>query len=396
MFSRRSEFNRKENPLWKLLELQQKKGKKVIDLTESNPTRCHFKYPSSWLKSLSKKENLLYEPDPRGSLEARKAIEKYYRQLGVKLDPEEIFLTSSTSEAYHFLFSLLMDPGDHLLIPAPGYPLMESLGQLNDVAIDSFDLEYTGIQWKIDFDSLARGGYERTGAILLVHPNNPTGSYIDREDQRRLIALAKKNHLPIISDEVFFDYRYSGSSARPRSFSANRETLTFTLNGLSKMVSLPQMKLSWIVATGPKREVKEAIRRLEVIADTYLSVNTPVQNGLGLFLEGRGAIQTQVMKRVLRNRLLLSKWFKEKLPGGELLKSEGGWYATIRLPGIMTDEEWAMTFLKKEGVLVYPGHFFDFPMESSLILSLLPPEPLFQEGIEKIIERVSYSLSIIG
>jgi alanine-synthesizing transaminase len=172
--------------------------------------------------------------------------------------------------------------------------------------------------------------------------------------------------------------------------------LTFTLNGLSKIAALPQMKLSWIVVTGPKSIVKEAVRRLEVIADSYLSVNTPVQNGLGLFLEGRGGIQSQIMKRVFRNRAFLTKKLKENLPGGELLNSEGGWYATIRLPRIMTDEEWAITFLKKDGVLVYPGHFFDFPMESSLILSLLPPEPLFQEGIEKIIKRVFYSLSIIG
>jgi alanine-synthesizing transaminase len=396
MFSRRSQFERQPNPLSKLLERQRKQGKKVIDLTESNPTRCHFTYPSSWLKSLSKKENLFYEPDPKGSLDAREAIAKYYRQLGVALDPEQIFLTSSSSEAYHFLFSLLLNPGDHLLLPAPGYPLIDPLGRLNDIAVDSFDLEYAGMHWKIDFDSLARGVHERTGAILLVHPNNPTGSYVDREDQRRLNALAKREHLPIISDEVFFDYLYSNSSATPKSFSARRETLTFTLNGLSKMLSLPQMKLSWIVVTGPKREVKEAIRRLEIIADTYLSVNTPVQNGLGLFLEGRRAIQSQVMKRVLQNRFFLSESFKEKLPAGEIFNSEGGWYATIRLPRIMTDEKWAMTFLKKEGVLVYPGHFFDFPMESSLIVSLLPPEPLFKEGIEKIVNRISYSLSIIG
>jgi hypothetical protein len=331
-----------------------------------------------------------------GRLEAREAIVKYYLQLGVALDPEQIILTSSTSEAYHFLFSLLLNPGDHILIPAPGYPLIDSLGRLNDIAIDSFSLDYTGTQWKIDFESLEKGIHNRTKAMIIVHPNNPTGSYVDGGDRRRLIALAKKYELSIISDEVFFDYRYSGHSSGPKSFAENRESLTFTLNGLSKMSALPQMKLSWIVVTGPKRESQEAVRRLEVISDTYLSVNTPVQNGLALFLEGRRAIQSQVMKRILQNLSFLRKKLKARLPEGELLKSEGGWYAAIRLPRIMTDEEWAITFLKKEGVLVYPGHFFEFPMESLLILSLLPPEPLFQEGIEKILKRAFYSLSIIG
>ena len=396
MFSGRSHFKQMPNPLFMLLMSRQNEGKEVIDLTDSNPTQCRFTYPSSWIKALSKNANLIYEPNPNGNLNARIRVVKYYRELGADVKPGQVFFASGTSEAYHFLFSLLMNPGDHLLVPAPGYPLMESLGILNDIAIDSYHQEFDGMRWKIDFDSLQTLIGPRTGAIMLVHPNNPTGSYIDRKDQVRLVSLAKKNRLPIIADEVFYDYLYPDMQILPRSFSTRNQTLVFTLNGLSKMACLPQLKLSWILITGPQSLVREAARRLEMIADAYLSVNTPVQNAIGLYLDGRFKIQSQVLHRILKNRAYLAKALKERLPEGDILNSEGGWYVTIRLPSVMSDEQWAILLLKKEGVLVYPGHFFDFPTESCLVLSLLPPEPLFREGIEKIISRVSYSLSIIG
>jgi alanine-synthesizing transaminase len=394
-FSDRSQFERDSNPLWRLLEQFQNGGKKVLDLTESNPTRCRFCYPKSFAKSLIKKENLTYEPNAKGDLKAREEIVKYYRTIGVKLDPEQIILTSGTSEAYQFLFFLLLNPGDSLWVPAPGYPLMEPLARLNGITIDYFPLEYDGVQWKIDLNGLEERIRSRRGVVTVIHPHNPTGSYINRPDQARLIDLAKRHGLPVIADEVFFDYQYPDLRPLPRSFASQNQTLIFTLNGLSKMVALPQMKLSWIVATGPRKAVKEAILRLEQIADTYLSVNTPVQNGAGSFLKHRMDIQSQIRSRIMTNRTYLIDEVKERLPQGNVLNCEGGWVAILRLPRIMNDDEWATLLLREEGVLVYPGHLFDFPIESCLILSLLLPEPLFRRAVKKVLNRISYSLSIM-
>jgi hypothetical protein len=391
MFSKRFEPYARPNRLSRLLSRLKEEGKPVIDLTESNPTRCRFHYPSGLLHAFSTRKNLIYKPDPRGSSGAREAILAYYRRIGVFLKPEQIFLTASSSEAYHFLFRLLADHNDHILMPSPGYPLMEHLARLNDIQVDFFKLEYEGEAWKIDFDSLEKGIHSRTRAIVIIHPNNPTGSYAGVEEQNRLISLAKKHHLPIISDEVFFDYAYPGADILPRSFSFNSKSLTFTLSGLSKMACLPQMKASWLVITGPVNQVRESMRRLELIADAYLSVNTPVQNALPGILKKRNFIQRQVMERVLKNRRCLIRRL-EKLKSCRLLKGEGGWYAVIRLPRIMSDEAWALRFLEKEGVLVYPGHFFDFQIESCLVLSLLPPEPLFIRGVSKIVQRISKEL----
>ncbi|MBI1821124.1 MAG: pyridoxal phosphate-dependent aminotransferase [Nitrospirae bacterium] len=366
-------------------------GARIIDLTESNPIRCQFTYPPDLLRIFLDPLNLKYDPNPRGSLEARKAVLNYYHLKGVKLDPTQVFLTASTSEAYHYLFRLLFDSGDHLLVPRPSYPLIGYLSQLNDIDVDFFDLSYESLHWKIDFDSLSGAIHSRTRGILIVHPNNPTGSYADSEDRNRLISMAKKHRLPIIADEVFFDYLYPGGQALPKSFSANARSLTFTLNGLSKVAGLPQMKLAWIVITGPKGEVQRAVDRLEVIADTYLSINTPVQNGLKKIFENRLLIQSQVMHRILSNRRFLIRQLK-KIPGCVCFNAEGGWYAVLKLPQIRTDDEWAVRMLQKEGVLVHPGHFYDFTREACLILSLLPPEPLFNAGINRFVDRIEKDL----
>ena len=396
IFSDRSLFDRQQNPLWMALDRLLKKGNKIIDLTESNPTRCHFSYPSLWLKSLSGRKNLYYNPDPRGSISARRAIVRYYRGLGISLTPDQLFLASGTSEVYHYLFNLILNRGDRLLVSSPGYPLLEHLAKINDVGIERFEYAYDGVRWRIDSDSLLRGIRRRPAAILVVNPNNPTGTYLDRDERLQLISMAGAAGLPIIADEVFFDYRYRGRAPEARSFASNRKSLTFTLNGLSKSVALPQLKLSWLVVTGPAGKVKEAARRLEFIADAYLSVNTPVQNGLGVILRERSKIQSQVIKRAVLNRNFLLRELDRRLPEGELLQSEGGWYAILRLPRIMTDDEWALTLLKREKVLAYPGHFFDLPVEAALVVSLIPPEPIFQKGVEKMIRLANYFFSIIG
>ncbi|MHB8481611.1 MAG: pyridoxal phosphate-dependent aminotransferase [Nitrospiria bacterium] len=392
MFSDRSNFNQKQNRLSQVLGQLKKSGRNIIDLTGSNPTLCQFDYPPDLLKIFLNPLNFKYDPSPGGGLQARKAVVENYHLQGVKLDPAQVFLTASTSEAYLYLFRLLFNVEDHLLIPRPGYPLIEFLSRLNDIRTDSFDLCYEDLEWKIDFDSLARGIHSETRGILMVHPNNPTGSYANAEDQNRLISMAKKYCLPVIADEVFFDYVYPRDGVPPRSFSENSKSLTFTLNGLSKMAGLPQMKLAWIVINGPKGEVREARRRLEVISDTYLSVNTPIQNALKDILNNKGFIQSQVMPRILSNRQFLIRQLKE-VPGCICLNAEGGWYAVLKLPQIRRDDEWAVRLLEKEGVLVYPGHFFDFTWEACLILSLLPPEPLFKTGVERLVKRIAGDLT---
>ncbi|MBI1884061.1 MAG: pyridoxal phosphate-dependent aminotransferase [Chlamydiae bacterium] len=303
-----------------------------------------------------------------------------------KLNPDQIFLTSSTSEAYSFLFRLLTNPGDNVLIPCPSYPLFDFLGNLNDIELKPYKLAYENA-WHIDFDSLSEAVTSKTRAILMVNPNNPTGSYIKEREIKKLVEFAKQNDLALISDEVFFDYDFENRTER-MSFAQSSEVLTFTLNGLSKMAALPQMKLAWIVINGPESLVQEACQRLEVITDTYLSVNTPIQVALPEIFKHTKTIQIQIKKRLKTNLKTLQNTL-QNFPTCECLKVEGGWYAILKIPKILTDEAWVLSLLEKESILIHPGHFYHFDQEGYLVLSLLPQTEIFTPAIEKILSYIS-------
>ncbi len=417
-FAKRTSWSLQHNPLTELLEKLRSQGISILDLTESNPTRCGFEYPLHWLDALSLEENLIYTPAAEGMPTARQAIADYYNNLsfphvlsgnpenaisgppiktfggdkGSKLDPQRVVLTSSTSEGYSFLLKLLTNPGDHILIPKPSYPLFQFLLELHDVEFNYYPLAYDG-NWSINqkvFKSLIT---RRTRAVIVVNPNNPTGSYISRQDMEFLNEQCLKNHMAIISDEVFFDYKFNvgcrdeatcGERSRtmPRLYN-NNDVLTFTLSGISKILGLPQMKLAWIVVHGPEVLVKAAMQRLEVVADTYLSVNTPVQNALPTWLAQSAKIQKQILQRVRENLEILRRG-----TAWELLSAEGGWYAVMQVPSIQSEEQFVLNLLDKEHVLVHPGYFFDFEKGGFLVISLLPKTEILAEAIERIYRRI--------
>ncbi len=385
-FSHRTNWDLNINELTQLLREKKAQGLSIFDLTESNPTKCGFEYPTEAItKTLTQSENFNYEPSPRGQLHAREAIVSYYLEQGIVLDPEQIFLTSSTSEAYSFIFRLLCNPGDSVAIPSSSYPLFGFLGDLNDIELQSYEL-MVDRNWEIDFSSLEQLIPTRTKAILLVNPNNPTGSYIQKEEMGKLTKLSQEKELALISDEVFFDYSFS--SIQKTSLSKNNQVLTFTLNGLSKILGLPQMKLGWIVINGPDRLKKEAIERLEVIADTYLSVNTPIQNALPQLFPLRNQIQDQIKSRVQTNFHFL-KEFLSNHSQIKVLNMDGGWYAILKIEGVEDEEEWPLQLLKSEGVLIHPGHFYNFLESGYFVISLLAPTHTFHEGLKKVLAKMT-------
>lgn len=378
MFSARTNWKLTQNPLSVKLESMRKKGISILDLTESNPTRAGFSYPKEILKSFNASRNLKYHPDPKGMLSARKIIVRYYGEKGIRIDPGQIVLTSSTSEAYSHLFRLLANPGEEVLVPEPSYPLFEYLASLNDVKLKPYQLSYEK-RWHIEPPNPDM----KSRAILLVHPNNPTGNFVKRKELEQLNQIAKEKNLALISDEVFLDYAFERDQARVATFAGNQSALTFTLSGISKILGLPQMKLGWIVVSGPEKLRQGALERLEVIADTFLSVSTPVQNAIQAWFKQRVKIQGEIRKRVKSN--LRSICPPESC---QLLHVEGGWYATIRIPRIHSEENWVMKFLEKDRVWVQPGYFFDFPNEAYLIVSLLTPEKIFKQGMKRIFSRI--------
>ena len=386
MFSKRTNWETQPNPLSQSLSKLRKKGETVFDLTESNPTRCGFQYLNSKiLETFSNSKNLSYEPDSRGLLEARTAICGYYSQKGITLKPDQVFLTASTSEAYTHLFRLLANSGDKMLVPGYGYPLFGFLAELNDVELTQYALSYD-TAWHIDFSSL-RGN--NTRAVIVVNPNNPTGNFIHKYEKKMLNEFCQANQSALISDEVFLDYAYEENFDRVPSFAGNDSVLTFTLSGVSKILGLPQMKLSWIVVNGPREKKDKAIERLEIISDTYLSVSTPSQRALSSWLQLQPEIQKEILSRVLENRDLLKKTMsgQNKI---KILNTEGGWYAVLEIDSSRTDEEIALGLLEKDHVYVHPGYFFDFHSGTFLVLSLLPPKDIFQEGIRRLSENILY------
>jgi alanine-synthesizing transaminase len=380
-FSRRTDWELGANRLADALERLRSKKADVIDLTESNPTRCGFKYPKEILSALPDAANLSYAPESKGMLKARQQVA---RAIGIA-DPESLVLTSSTSEAYAFLLRLLVNPGERVLIGKPSYPLFQYLIELADAEYDFYPLIFDGA-WRIDFEALEAAVTPTTRVLILVNPNNPTGSYISAGELERLNAFCRQHRLAIISDEVFFDYRLEDKSDGV-SLLKNKEVLTFVLGGLSKSLAMPQMKLSWIATNGPAAQVKEAVNRLEIIADTFLSVNTPVQNALGTWFSAQKQIQDEVTRRIRRNDQAVHALAR---PGAiECLPSQGGWYAVLRIPSVANEEDWALGLLEDEHVSVHPGYFFDFPEEGHMVVSLLPPEDRMAEGLKRILKKIS-------
>ncbi len=386
MFSSRFKWNLEPNRLAKLIEEKKCAGVRLLDLTESNPTRCGFDYlASELLSALAQPESLRYDPQPRGLLSARQAVAEYYQTRGQTVDPAHIFLTASTSEAYSWLFKLLADPGDAILVPQPSYPLFEFLATLEGVALQPYQLQYLHPRgWRIDFDSLAQAMTAQTRAVILVNPNNPTGSYLKQSESAQLAAFCRAHNLALIVDEVFSDYALTTDSDRVTDF-ATDSTLTFVLNGLSKTLALPQMKLGWIVTHGAAVLRDEAEARLELIADTFLSVNTPVQWAAPQWLLWRTALQRQILARVQTNLVWLAQAVENS--ACRLLQVEGGWSATLEIPRHSSEEELVLQLLAEDNVLVHPGYFFDFPREAFLVLSLLPEPENFRAALGKILAR---------
>ena len=360
----------------------------ILDLTESNPTRCGFALDAEKvLAPLHDSRALLYQPDPRGLLMAREAVAQYYSERGVQLAPDQIFLTSSTSEAYSFVFRLLANPGDNILAPQPSYPLFDFLGALNDVNVISYPLVYND-GWQVDLQGLATRWDSHSRAVLVVHPNNPTGSYIQKRELAAMTDICRQNRAAIIADEVFSDYGFNADAERVVTHARNTEVLTFTLSGLSKISALPQMKLAWIVVSGPAELRSQALGRLEVIADTYLSVSAPVALATPTWLAQRGAIQSQILERLRANLRQLDSMLAPGLPLSRL-KVEGGWYAILRVPSTRSDEDWAADLLTQAGVSLHPGHFYDFPSKGFLVLSLLPAPEVFTDALSKVISLIT-------
>ncbi len=408
MFSSRTNWSLTPNRLSEVIRERRRSGLEILDLTESNPTHAGFTFESEEaLAALADPRSLTYAPDPRGLRMAREAVAAYYAERGVEVDPEQVFLTTSTSEAYSYLFRLLADAGDRVLVPRPSYPLFEYLARLDDLELTPYPLVYDH-EWRIDLDALRAslpasgassvGAAPRARAILVVHPNNPTGSFVKHDELRPLVELCRRHDLALIADEVFADYAFDSDQekqddrglARVTSFAATTEALTFALSGLSKLSALPQMKLAWIVVGGPADARRVAIERLEVIADTYLSVSAPLACALPKWLEMRRTAQPQIMERVQRNLRFLDGQLASGSPLSRLA-AEGGWYAILRIPATRSDDDWAAELVRSDGVLVHPGHFYDFHSEGYLVLSLLSQPEIFEAGVSRLVARVSQS-----
>ena len=387
-FARRTSWNLATNRYTEALEAHRRAGKEVLDLTASNPTTVGLHYgEDDLLTALARRESLVYDPQPKGLLSAREAVAAYYAKQGSEVSPDDLILTTSTSEAYAFVFRLLCDPGDAVLVPSPSYPLFDFLADLQDVKLARYELVYDH-GWQIDFHSLQTALEKLSAdtvpcrALMAVHPNNPTGSYVKPHELQELNRICAANQMALIADEVFLDYALT--DAKPLTFSSNREALTFTLSGLSKISALPQMKVAWLAVSGPDALKADALRRLEVIADTFLSMNAPVQLAVPAMLQQRHDIQRQLMERVRANLAALdSQLAAQKVC--QRLVVEGGWYAVLRVPAIGSDEDFAIRLLQHTGVLVQPGLFYDFAADGYVIVSLITPSGVFAQGIERLL-----------
>jgi alanine-synthesizing transaminase len=380
-WSQRTQWDLTETPWARQLARLRAADAPLWDLTASNPTQCGFVYEAeSILVPLNDPLALVYEPDPRGLRPAREAVSLYYRNHGAAVDPEQIVLTTSTSEAYSFLFRLLCDPSDEVLIGQPGYPLFDFLARLDDVRLVPYELFYDH-GWHLDLEALRRAVTPRTRAIVVVHPNNPTGHFTRPTDRAALEALCREHRLALIVDEVFLDYGLAGQPSGESFAMGEHAVPTFVLSGLSKVAALPQMKAAWIACFAEGTVLAEAMQRLEVISDTFLSMSAPIQCAIPAWLGGRAALQEQIRQRVHGNLAVLDAVLRrQKLI--TRLEVKAGWYAVLRVPGLKPEEETALDLLVQRGVVVHPGGFFGFPGQGWLVASLLGREEVVKGGME--------------
>ena len=380
MFSSRFHWDFHPNRLTRALTARRAAGGEVLDLTESNPTHAELEYPADTVQALADPRLLRYEPAPAGAPAARDAVAGYYRARGWDVPAGRILLTASTSEAYAYLFKLLASPGDEVLVPRPSYPLFEFLATMESVQVRPYSLAYHG-GWGIDLAALEAALTAKTRAIVLVNPNNPTGSYIKRNELTELVRLCRARDLALISDEVFSDYALGSGRDRVATLAWLDECLTFSMSGLSKVAGMPQMKLGWIVVNGPSPVRQQAMERLEWIADTYLSVSTPVQCAASRLLAAGEEVQRQIRERTAANLVFARETLKGSAAG--LLDVEGGWYIILQVPRIRSEEDWTLELLER-GVLVQPGFFYDFETEAYLVVSLLTEPRVFQQGLAQV------------
>lgn len=383
MFAERTNWNLAENRLSEALARGRAGGRRIYDLTASNPTECGFAYDAeAILGALQDPAAIRYEPDPKGLQVARRAVTEYYATRGARrLSVDDVILTTSTSEAYSFVFRLLCNPGDELLIPAPSYPLLDFLADIQDVRLVRYPLLYDH-GWQMDLHGLRQAVTERTRGVIVVNPNNPTGHFVKERELAQLNELCAAREMAIIADEVFLDFAFDDTKVN--SLAGNSGALTFTMSGLSKIAGLPQMKMSWLIASGPEELKQSALQRLEIIADTYLSPNAPVQLALPAYLQLQPGFQKQVIARVRRNLAELDQQLLSQNTCTRL-EAEGGWYAVLRVPAVQGDEELAIALLESKDVYVHPGHFFDFGGEGFLVLSLITREEEFAEGVRRLL-----------
>jgi len=400
VFSRRLDWGLGENALAALEAEKRAAGADILDLTESNPTRVGLTYPTAAiLKAIAQPGVMHYQPDPRGLPEARAAVAADYARRGADVHADDIVITASSSESYGLLFKVLCDPGDAVLVPEPSYPLFEHLARLEGVQPVGYRLAHERASdgdWPLDFDSIERAAATgRVRAIVVVHPNNPTGSFIGRGELARLVALCAERSLALISDEVFADYGAEADISHGAATServgtiagAASSALTFSLGGLSKSCGLPQLKLGWIAAAGPGALVQAGLARLTFAADAMLSVATAVQRGLPELLAAGAGIRRSIQERVAANRAALIRALPASSPC-TLLRSEGGWSAILRVPAVCSDEAWALELLRADDVLCHPGYFFDMPGPGAyLVLSLLPEPARFHRAVARVVGR---------
>ncbi len=385
MFSRRTDWDLTPNRLSRAVEARRQAGREIIDLTESNPTRCDLDcWGEDLLREISSPKILRYDPQPFGPSTARRAVADDYRRQGSPVTEDRVVLTCSTSESYSHLFRLLADPGDRILVPAPSYPLFPFLLRLDHLELGTYPLT-PGDSFRIDLDALASAIDAKTRAILVVNPGNPSGAFLKREEAGKLLTLCRRHDLALISDEVFSSYSFADDPQRQTTLAGSDEVLTFTLNGASKSLGLPQLKVGWIVVSGPADVRRRALSRLEVIADTFLSVNTPAAGSLPFLLENKPRVTARILTRVRDNRNRLLGTFTASHPV-RCLPAEGGWYAILRVPTFRTEEEWCLHLLENWGVLLHPGFFYDFADPGYLVASLLPPPDRFQCAVDRLNE----------
>ncbi len=391
-FSRRTDWDLEKTAYAAALERLHAGDGPVFDLTASNPTACGFQYDRAGiLRDLARPECLEYGPNPRGLPVARTAVAEYYAEAAsAHVSAEQIFLTASTSEAYSYLFRLHCDPGAEILIAQPSYPLFDFLADLDDVRLAPYPLFYDH-GWHLDVAALTARITPQTRAVIVVHPNNPTGHFTSPSERTSLERICQEHGLALIVDEVFLDYALGPPdthTSRHASFSSGEHrVLTYVLSGLSKVAGLPQMKAAWIAVFGPGPLLEAATARLEVIADTFLSMNAPVQHAMPYLLRDRQSIQQQVLLRVRENLATLDQLLARS-PAVSRLQIQGGWYAVLRVPALISGDALAIRLMEQERVVVHPGHFYGFDGDGWIVLSLLPPTDEFAEGITRLIRSI--------